>query len=723
MESKDQLFVRLKRAKNLPSLPQVLLKLIETCDKDDIHLSEIAGIIAQDPFISSRVLTLVNSAYFGLNSTFSSLDQAVVYLGANTIKSVAVTASVQRVFHKLEKNDQFSMSRFWWDSFSSATYAKKIAKQIAYFNVEEAYLAGLLLNLGEVLLWMNFSKECVAIQTLPPDSKRIQCSAEEEQIGITHCEAGAWMVRQWKLNSFIADAILYHHVSLAQIKGASPLVKIVYLADMFCHVQDENYESVYDTGGELFDFGKEQIDEIRTGVEEEVTEVAESLGIKVKPPLVISDKQKHETTEHDIDLLHQVKNYSLLAGFLENLVQAESRDAMFKAIEQAFYILFDIETIFFFLHDFEHEKLYSCGSTVNRHSSQLQDLVLSAEQGTSLLVKSMVDRQLISSLRDRQQQLESLADSQLLDAVGGKGMLYIPMIAKNRSVGIVVVGLPDSSGNDLSSPSGSELLQMLANQAAMSLYLDEVKRQQEQKIRAARLVAASMAAAKVVHEVNNPLGIIRNYLKILEMKLPEKDSLVKELTILDEEINRISLIIQQLDDFSTPVKYSIELTDINSLLSDLLRILSKSVFYSSRLNVHFTPNPDLPSIMTDAGAIKQIVINLVKNAAEAMDDGGNVYVETRSCSTDKIGHGQKADEHLLGIEIIIRDDGPGLPGKVRSQLFEPFTSTKGKGHSGLGLSIVHTLVTELKGSVTCTSGKEKGTLFTLTLPIKQRLID
>ena len=723
MESKDQLFARLQRSKNLPSLPQVLLKLLETCDKDDIHLSEISRIIARDPFISSRVLALVNSAYFGLNSTFSSLDQAVVYLGANTIKNITVTASVQQVFRKLKKNDQFSMSRFWWDSFSSATYAKKIAQQIAYSNVEEAYLAGLLQDFGEVLLWMNFSTECAAVQALAPDSQKAQCRAEEEQIGITHCEAGAWMLRQWKLNSFIADAILYHHASLAQIKGAFPLVKIVRLATMFCHVQDENDESIYDAGGELFDFGTEQIDEIRTGVQEEVTEVAESLGIKVKPPSEKSDDQESESTEPDIDLLRQVKNYSLLTGFLENLVQAESRDAILKAIEHAFYILFDVETIFFFLHDFEQQKLYGCGSTVNRNNLRLQDLVLSAEQGTSLLVKSMEDRQLISSLRNTGQQMESLADSQLLDAVGGKGMLYIPMIAKNRSVGIVVVGLSDSLENDLSSPSGSGLLQMLANQAAMSLYLDEVKRKQEQKIRAARLVAASMAAAKVVHEVNNPLGIIRNYLKILELKLPEKVSLVKELTILDEEINRISIIIQQLDDFSTPVKYSIELTDINSLLSNLLMILSKSVFYSSRLKVRFIPNPDLPSIMTDAGAIKQIVINLVKNAAEAMDNGGNVYVETRACSTDKPGHAHKADENLHCIEIIIRDDGPGLPEKVLSQLFEPFTSTKGTGHSGLGLSIVHTLVTELKGSVTCTSSEEKGTLFTLTLPIKQGLID
>ncbi len=719
MDSKNKIYDRLKRSKNLPSLPQVLLKLIETCDKDDIHLSELSQIIIKDPSISSKVLTLVNSSYFGLNNIFSNLDQAVCYLGADTIKNISVTASVEQVFSKLQKNDQFSMSRFWWDSFTTAIYAKRIARQIAYANVEEAYLAGLLHDLGELLLWMNFAEECMTVHDLVTGGMD-HCRAEEEQIGINHCEAGAWLVRQWKLNSFIADTILYHHASLEQIKGAFPLVKLVYLAEKCCQVGDGDYESIYDVGGELLGLGTDQMDEVRSGVDEEIKEVAVSLGIKVKPPSEKSDEKIPESTGHDLDLLRQVKNYSLLHGLLGGLVQAESRDAIFRVIEEALNILFDVKTIFFFLHDFEQQKMYGCGSTVNRYSQQLHNLVLSAEKGTSLLVKSMLEKETIPSLQAVDCHLDSLADSQLLEAVGGKGMLYVPMNAKKRSVGVIVIGLPDIPGNNLNSQAESGLLQLLANQAAISLYLDEVKKKQAQKIQAARLAVATMAAAKVVHEVNNPLGIIRNYLKILEMKLPEKDSLIKELTILDEEIKRISTIIQQLDDFSTPVKHSFELTDINALLSNLLSILSKSVFYSSRLHVHFKPDPDLPTIMTDAGTIKQITINLVKNAAEAMKDGGNVYIKTSVRAADASVKVYEEGEMRDSIELTVHDDGPGLPEDLLSQLFEPFTSTKGKGHSGLGLSIVRTLVTELKGSVTCQSDKKNGTRFTISLPITQR---
>ena len=717
MDTNKQAYTRLQESQNLPSLPQVLLQLIETCDKEDMHLSELARILEKDPSISSRVLALVNSAYFGMNGTFS-LDQAVIYLGADTIKNIAMTVSVQQVFSKLEKNEQVSLSRFWWDSFAAATYAKKIARHVAYTNVEEAYLAGLLHDLGELLLWINFPEECTAIKGVV-SGKVAQCKAEEEQIGLSHCQAGAWLMKQWKLNSFITNTVLYHHAPLDQIKDAFPLVKIVYLAEKFSQERGDDLTAINEIGSKLFNLSPEQIDTIHTGVEDDINEVAQSLGIKVQAPSEENDELESDSTEHDLELVRQIKNHSLLHGFLENLVQAESRDAIFKAIEQALNVLFGIETIFFFLHDLKQQKLYGNGSTHNPYTDQLHNLVVSAEQETSLLVTSMLRNQSISSMNNEEVELKHLADTQLLDAVGGKGMLYIPMVAKKNPVGVIVIGFPDAPDNDLSGKSDSDLLKLLANQAAISLYLDDVKSKQAEEIQTARLNTASMAAAKVVHEVNNPLGIIKNYLKILAMKLPEKNSLTNELTILDEEINRISSIIQQLNDFSTSSKHEFALTDINDLLSNLLSILSKSVFYSANLQVHFTPNPDLPEIMTDGSSLKQIIINLIKNAAEAMTEGGNVYIKAISHYND-----ERETHHVNTvsgdcIKLTVKDDGPGIPEKVLSRLFEPFTSTKGKGHSGLGLSIISTLVKELQGEVECISDPKDGTLFTITLPIKK----
>jgi HD-like signal output (HDOD) protein/signal transduction histidine kinase len=718
MDSKKQIFSRLQCSKNLPSLPQILIKLIEICDKDDVHYSEISQLILKDVSISSRVLCLINSAYYGVNGTVSNIDQAVMCLGAETIKNIALTASVQQVFTKLKKNRHFSMSQFWLNSFSSAIYAQKIAEQISYANIEEAYLAGLLHDLGELLLWVNFANECSMVPTLIEDKGIHQCVAEEEQIGINHCEAGAWLTRQWTLDPLIGDAVLHHHSPLEQIKGAFPLVKLVYFSEQCCQVIDNDFDTIYDLGEELFGLTVKDINTIKESVANETKEVAESLGVDVTPPSERTKEQVEILAEQAIDLFHQVRDYSFLHGFMEDLVQAENRDEIFIAIEKALNMLFDIDTIFFFLHDFEEQKLFGNASTLNPYTGQLQSLVISAEQGTSLLVKSMLEGEFITSLPDADSPLENLADSQLLDLICGKGMLYVPMVNKKVPVGVLVVGLPGTLKIDLSNPVEFKLLQLFASQAASSLYLDVLTKKQDEKVQDARLYAASMGAAKVVHGIHSPLAIIRNYLKILELKVSEDESSTNALTIIDGEIDRIATITQQLDSFSNPVKNKFELTDINTLLSDLFSIFSKSVFYSSQLQIHFTPDPELPAILTDESSIKQIMINLIKNAAEAMTDGGNVYIKTSSAHSDETGTGLNAPDHYDSVKIALLDDGPGMPDEVFSHLFEPFISTKGKGHSGLGLSVVNSLATELKGTVKCVNRKGKGTLFTIVLPVR-----
>jgi HD-like signal output (HDOD) protein/signal transduction histidine kinase len=715
MDSKKQIFAQLQCSKDLPSLPQILIKLIEICDKDDVHYSEISQLVLKDVSISTKVLYLLNSNYCDSNNTDLSVEQAVMRLGAETIKSIALTASVQQVFTRLRKSKHFSMSQFWLNSFSSALYAKKVAEKISYANIKEAYLAGLLHDLGELLLWVNFADECAMVPTLIVDKGIHQCIAEEEQIGINHCEAGAWLIKQWNLDPLIGDAVLHHHSSPELIKGAFPLVKLVYFAEQFCQVVNNDFDTIYDLGEELFGLTVTEIDAIGESVVNERKEVAESLGVEVTPPSERTEEQVAILNKQAIDLFNQVRNHSFLHGFMENLVQANNRDDIFIAIEKALNLLFDIDAIFFFLHDFEQQKIFGNTSTLNPYAGQLQNLVISAEPGTSLLVQSMLDREFITSLPDTDPPLEHLADSQLLDLIGGKGMLYIPMVNKKISVGVLVVRLPDTLHIDVSNPVEFQLLQLLAKQAASSLYRDVLKRKQEEKVQHSRLDANSMAAAKIVHGIYTPLATIRNYLKILGLKVPKDESLTKVLTIIDEEIDGIATIIQQLDSFSNPDTN--KLTDINILLSDLFSILSKSVFYSSQLQIHFTPDPDLPAILTDESSIKQIIINLVQNAAEAMTDGGNIYIKTSFAHSDDFSMVLNAHDNYDSVKISLLDDGSGMPDEVFSHLFDPFISTKGQGHSGLGLSVVNSLVKELKGSVQCVNRKGNGTLFTIVLPV------
>ncbi|MDO9040898.1 MAG: HDOD domain-containing protein [Desulfocapsaceae bacterium] len=712
MTNNAHLFARLQDSRNLPSLPQILLQVIALEDQKDPDIKELVKIIAQDPSISAKALRLVNSAYFSMQGKFTSLERAVLYLGPDIIKNIVITASIHHVFNSVKRNGSFPMDRFWWNSFSCAIFSKRIAQQTKYRNIEEAYMAGLLHNLGKLLLWTNFPKEYGSILPLL-EAQTDECDAERQQIGITHCEAGSWLIKHWNLNSFMADAVLYHHEPIARVKNSFPLVKITCLAHKLSKMENEDQASILAIGKELLGIDSQQMQSIISGVQEEIENIATSLELTIQAPASKKEPESVPLDNHSLHLATKVQDSSLLTFFLEDLLRANGRDAILLATELALHVLLEIDTILFFLKDPDDHTLFGCTSPQNRFQELVRDLILPSEADTSLLARSISEQRIINTQELTSANDLSLADAQLLDLIGENGMIYIPMMAKDISAGVIVIGLKDSRlGGD------TRILRLMANQTALSLHLYNIREKQEKRIQEERLAATSLAVAKIAHEVNNPLAIIKNYFKIFELKFTHSSTLKEDLKILDEEIGRISSIVQQLNNFAPADKKEQEKVELNPLLADVTKILSKSILYTSKTRIHFIPDPDLPPIMASADHIKQIIINLVKNSAEAIQDGGNIYLEAHQKDSPNLkAHSDRMHLPQHCVEITIRDDGPGIAEEIASNLFDPFISTKGTGNSGLGLSIVQNIVTKLRGTITCESSKEKGTSFTIVLPI------
>jgi len=136
------------------------------------------------------------------------------------------------------------------------------------------------------------------------------------------------------------------------------------------------------------------------------------------------------------------------------------------------------------------------------------------------------------------------------------------------------------------------------------------------------------------------------------------------------------------------------------------------------VKLHFDLDPKLPAIFADRNSIKQVLINLIKNSFEAMSKGGNLYIRTRHISSRIKGLFTDSSLDYPGyVEVVIRDDGPGIPGEIKTRLFEPYASTKTGNHSGLGLSIVHNIIETLNGTISCDSEPGKGTTFKIALPV------
>jgi signal transduction histidine kinase len=300
----------------------------------------------------------------------------------------------------------------------------------------------------------------------------------------------------------------------------------------------------------------------------------------------------------------------------------------------------------------------------------------------------------------------SLADEQLLRLLNTEGMVCIPLQRRGKVVGIIVGGINESQFPILSERIG--LLRQFADRAAVVLEgCSDFQR--NRRLASGDNGPAPDAVRRVIHEVNNPLGIIKNYLNILGPKVRDLDQGQEEIDLIREEIDRIPGIIQQLTAPKESGSTDVEIVDINNILSDLSKLLKKSVLESSKISLHFSPDPQLPSLPANRGNLVQVFTNLLKNSIEAMPEGGNIFIQT--------AYRQKNAQPGRGDVLIeIRDDGPGIPQSVMQQLFEPGNSSKGPDNFGLGLSISREIIQRYNGEIQCQTDGSGGTIFQIALP-------
>jgi len=709
-----QFLSRIEAARNLPSLPQVLLKLIEACRNEEKSIRDIAQIISGDSALSVRILGIVNSPFYRRAEKIVRMDDALFQLGRDTVRSIAISASIHQVFSRVNGRSLFNMKLYWRHALLCAVLARRLAEKTSYKAPELAFLSGILHDVGRLVLWVNFPDEYGKV--LQAARNRSDALLEGElRMGITHAEAGSWLLTRWGLDAFTADAARYHHEPLDRIQSSFPLIKIIYAANILADTPESDF-SRYEVIRELFGISFTDITEMLSAARVEVLEIAEALDIQIDPddrrqePLDGKDKAKEEA------LTGEVRDVALLQAAMQGLLEAPDRDAIRRAARQGIEVLFGTPAILLFLLDRDRELLVLQDNAGSRLPPG-QELTIPVGRNESLPVKAMLQKEILGTPERRNQGALTIMDEKLVHVLGSEEALCLPLVTQKEAIGVFVIGAERAAVASIAAQ--SNFLTLYANQVAMSLRLDQMRRAQTRLYQAGRLAASSALARKVAHEVNNPLSIIKNYLKILGMKLGADNTVKDELRIVNEEIDRVALIIRQLTDLTSEKDRVRQAVDVNGLLRDLSTIIEKSFSTASRIRFHLDLDPALPGFVTDRNGLKQVLINLLKNAIEAMKQGGNLYVRTKCLVTRDLGEMAvkregKAEQY---VEISVRDDGPGIPETVRQRLFEPYVTTKGEGHSGLGLSVVHSIVKDLGGTIQCESAEGKGTTFVIRFPL------
>jgi putative nucleotidyltransferase with HDIG domain len=214
----------------LPAMPQILLKLLEQCQNDNVGIEALGELIAKDPGISSKIFSVANSSAYQRSGNKLGLRESLLAIGTDMLKTLVISESVLQIFNDFSHSDDASLRKFWAHSLSTAVIAREIAIRMAYPNVEEAYLAGLLHDVGRLALLRVAPAEYAASFRAVDDESL--CAIELRTLRITHAEAGAWLIEKWKLDSFMADSVLYHHENAVRLTSAHPLIRIVKLAHM-----------------------------------------------------------------------------------------------------------------------------------------------------------------------------------------------------------------------------------------------------------------------------------------------------------------------------------------------------------------------------------------------------------------------------------------------------------------------------------------------------------
>jgi len=225
----------------------------------------------------------------------------------------------------------------------------------------------------------------------------------------------------------------------------------------------------------------------------------------------------------------------------------------------------------------------------------------------------------------------------------------------------------------------------------------ELRAQGEALLRSERLAAIGRIAAQITHEIRNPLSSISLNAEELGERAPEARELCDAIV---REVDRLTAITEDYLRFARLPKPQLQRADLNETVRDLLEFVRPELD-AAGVEVTLSLAPELPRVLADVAQLRQLLLNLLRNAREAMGSGGALSVATRG--------GENA------VEIEVRDSGPGIPEGRLARIFDPFFTTKERG-TGLGLAMAQEIAQEHGGQLSCESKPGRGTAFTLRLP-------
>ncbi|MCG2579343.1 MAG: HDOD domain-containing protein [Marinobacter sp.] len=641
----------------LPSLPEVTLRALEACHQDDSY-RKISDIVSTDAALVTRVLAVANSALYGPATQLNSIDHALLRLGTHRFQTLLLTAALRQMLLELGADQWQQLRDFWRLSLTTALTARALATLTRYPEPDQAFMLGMLHNIGELL----------ALKTPPGEARQYYLNHQ--------CDIAAELVRSWGLGAMAEDAMRYQQALPSEIQDAGHLVKLVSLATRLALSDTAGIAAA----GTVFGLSKDLTLEINRRIDREVTGIAESLGVPLNDnynPTAAQRQLKLAVVEQT--LTSQVLRMSPLEGPQINAL-AETVNSL--------TLITGLQALCF---SRTADGLALLSGTIG----DIPSLNITPNPATSVLTEAFI-RQTSVHLADRN---PTVLDRQLLSLLRSPSLLAIPIVTEAGCPGVFVLG------TDKTNAAAAEHMAILFTaELAKSLVRVETGPPHTGDSLDAEL--AQISLRRQLHEVNNPLTIIRQYIHQLRHRLDDTD-LQNDLDVIREELDRAGDLLLRISRPDTAADTGgTAYATLNHEILTLKELLEDGLFGEESKQLTTSLSQDDTRVAASPSAVRQVLINLIRNAAESLVEGGQVTVKT---SAPVWQNGR------TWVELEISDNGGGIPENVRNVLFSPVATSKGNGHSGLGLSIVKQLIDDMEGSIACRTGNE-GTVFRMLLP-------
>jgi len=617
----------------------------------------IAELLMLDPVLALRALEAYTQSHAGQSLQFFRQADLLQGLDASTLKSIATTGATDRFTHLAYANRHAA----WLPALRCAVLSRMLAEKLHYPSPDEAWLAGL-------LIWLpGFA----AASDLAPDLPRQAAQAALDQL---------------PLRTFLSDVLRYRDLQPERLLDAAPLVQMVVSAYRLAQMSLSEVASKSDNPllNVLFMVSRvdqETLRDLLTLADQQVNALAVKYRLEQLSDKAIADLGLELIRYNQLELAASAMQANQSAAILTLARLLASHEGLADPV----YLKLNARTGFL-----EAQPL-------GEHP--FAPLSIRVEGSNTAAVRAMLTRTAMIVLESAGMDAAVL-DLQLIRQADADGLVAIP-VGEADSQGVLLV-----CGNAVALATVAALPKHFARMGELAGRLPPTSAVtgSENSVDEAA-VALPSRVRRAAHEINNPLGIIKNYLAILKVKLGDDAPISDELRIIYEELDRIVRIVRGLSRVQVEVATVGETADLNALIQDLVKV-TQPTWSSKGIKVSTVLTPGLAHLTNDRDKLKQIVLNLMLNAIEATPPGGAVRIETAALLNQR-------HEHF--IEVLVSDSGSGIAPDIAKQIFDPLDTAKGDGHAGLGLSIVKSLTESMQGSIIFKTSAT-GTTFQILLP-------